>query len=79
MGVAARDRLAVLAAEGDTTIRTLVEELAEGRPTRSAFEERPRRPAPNSPRSGARPSAEAEAKARTLLERLGASQDSVAA
>jgi hypothetical protein len=75
-----RDRLAVLAAENNTTIRNLVEELAEGRPTRSEFEARAAQArAELASVLGTAPGVEAEAKARGLLERLGASQDSAAA
>jgi ParB-like chromosome segregation protein Spo0J len=75
-----RDRLAVLAAEHNTTIRRLVEELAEGRPTRAEYEERAAQArAELTSLLGTTPSAEAEARARSLLERLGASQDPAAA
>ncbi|WP_405559074.1 hypothetical protein [Streptomyces sp. NBC_01171] len=56
------------------------EELAEGQPTRAEYEERAAQArAELASVLGAAPSAEAEAKARGLLERLGASQDSAAA
>lgn len=38
---AARDRLAQLAAEHGTTIRSLVEDLAQGTPTQAEYAERP--------------------------------------
>jgi hypothetical protein len=75
-----RDRLAVLAAENNTTIRNLVEELAESRPTQTEFEERAAQArAELASILGTAPSEEAEAKARGLLERLGATQDPAAA
>ncbi|TDU67126.1 hypothetical protein [Streptomyces sp. KS 21] len=80
VSAATRDRLALLAAENNTTIRNLVEALAESRPTQSEFEERAAQArAELASIMGTVPSAEAEAKARGLLERLGASQDSAAA
>ncbi|MGP3687679.1 hypothetical protein ACTVZO_23825 [Streptomyces sp. IBSNAI002] len=77
---ATRNRLALLAAEQGTTIRGLVEELAEGRPTHAEYEERAARArAELASLLGTVPSPEAETKARALLERLGATQDSAAA
>ncbi|MCQ8836413.1 hypothetical protein [Streptomyces malaysiensis] len=77
---AARDRLAVLAAEGNTTIRQLVEDLAEGRPTQAEYAERAAQArAELASALGSVPSEEAEAKARGLLERLAAGQGSAAA
>ncbi|TKA06415.1 hypothetical protein [Actinacidiphila oryziradicis] len=75
-----RDRLAVLAAENNTSIRNLVEELAESQPTQTEFEERAAQArAELASVLGTAPSEEAEAKARGLLERLGATQDPAAA
>jgi hypothetical protein len=75
-----RDRLAVLAAENNTTIRSLVEELAESRPTQTEFEERAAQArAELASVLGTAPGEEAEEKARGLLERLGATQDPAAA
>ncbi|MEE1938585.1 hypothetical protein V1L54_04020 [Streptomyces sp. TRM 70361] len=72
VSAAARDRLARLAAEEGTTIRGLVEELAESRPTRAECEERVAQArAELAALLGAVPSEEAEAKARGLLRRLG--------
>ncbi|MFD3876085.1 hypothetical protein [Streptomyces sp. NPDC058623] len=80
VSAATRDRLAVLAAENNTTIRNMVEALAEGRPTQSEFEERAAQARDElASILGTVPSPEAETKARGLLERLGASQDSAAA
>ncbi|MFE7245043.1 hypothetical protein [Streptomyces sp. NPDC057580] len=80
VSAATRDRLAALAAEQGTTIRNLVEELAEGRPTLAEYEERAMQArAELASVLGTAPRADAEAKARSLLERLGASQDSAAA
>ncbi|MEU3794445.1 hypothetical protein [Streptomyces fructofermentans] len=75
MSVLARDRLAQLAAEDGTTIRNLVEELARDTPTRAEYAARaePAR-AELSSALGQAPSAEAEARARALLERLGGAQ-----
>ncbi|MEU8470797.1 hypothetical protein AB0F30_23345 [Streptomyces sp. NPDC029006] len=69
VSTAARDRLAQLAAEHGTTMRSLVEDLAQGTPTRAEYAE----PAHTELASalGSAPSPEAEAKARALLERLG--------
>lgn len=75
-----RDRLAVLAAEQNITIRGLVEELAESRPTHAEYAERAARArAELASLLGTSPSPESEAKARALLERLGAKQDPAAA
>lgn len=75
-----RDRLAALAAEQGTTIRNLVEELAEGRPTRAEYAERAEQArAELASILGTVPSEQAETKARDLLERLGARQDPAAA
>ncbi|MGW2183522.1 hypothetical protein ACWCXX_36990 [Streptomyces sp. NPDC001732] len=75
-----RDRLAALAAENDTTIRQLVEELAVGRPTRAEYAQRAEQArAELASVLGTAPSQEAEAKARRLLERLGARQNPAAA
>ncbi|MFJ6054723.1 hypothetical protein [Streptomyces sp. NPDC092307] len=80
VSAATRDRLAALATEQGTTIRQLVEELAEGRPTRTEYAERAEQArAELASVLGTVPSEEAEAKARGLLERLGARQDSAAA
>ncbi|MGW2892269.1 hypothetical protein ACWDDN_44645 [Streptomyces griseoruber] len=79
VSAAARDRLATLAAEQGTTIRHLVEELAEGRPTRAEYAERvDQARAELASLLGTTPSQEAEAKARGLLERLGGPQDPAA-
>lgn len=68
----ARDRLAVLAQEQGTTIRGLVEELAEGQPTHEELEQRAAQArAEVAAALGAAPSPEAEEAARGLLERLG--------
>ncbi|KOG74010.1 MULTISPECIES: hypothetical protein [Streptomyces] len=73
VSAAARDRLAQLAAEHGTTIRALVEDLAQGTPTKAEYAERAELArAELASALGSAPSAEAEAKARTLLERLGA-------
>lgn len=70
-----RDRLSVLAAEHGTTIRGLVEELAQGTPTQAEFTERAEFARAELASSlGSAPSPEAEAKARLLLERLNAGQ-----
>ncbi|WP_327425632.1 hypothetical protein OG612_42955 (plasmid) [Streptomyces sp. NBC_01527] len=75
-----RDRLAALAAEHNTTIRQLVEELAEARPTQAEYEERAAQARDElASILGTVPSAEAEVKARGLLERMGARQDPAAA
>ncbi|MEU4039142.1 hypothetical protein [Streptomyces collinus] len=75
VSTAARDRLAQLAAEHGTTIRSLVEELAQGTPTQAEYAERAELArAELASALGSAPSPEAEAKARALLERLGASQ-----
>ncbi|MFE5826594.1 hypothetical protein ACFQ7B_33215 [Streptomyces erythrochromogenes] len=80
VSAATRDRLALLAAENGTTMRNLVEALAESRPTQSELEERAAQArAELASILGTAPSPEAETKARGLLERLGASQDSAAA
>ncbi|MEV6742310.1 hypothetical protein AB0N14_37670 [Streptomyces sp. NPDC051104] len=75
VSAAARDRLAVLAAEHGTTIRGLVEELAQNTPTHAEYAERAELArAELASALGGAPSPEAEAKARALLERLGAAQ-----
>ncbi|MEV6020331.1 MULTISPECIES: hypothetical protein [unclassified Streptomyces] len=75
VSAAARDRLARLAAEHGTTIRSLVEELAQSTPTQAEYAERAELArAELTSALGSAPSPEAEAKARALLERLGASQ-----
>ncbi|GGQ40885.1 hypothetical protein GCM10010215_75560 [Streptomyces virginiae] len=80
VSAATRDRLAALATEQGTTIRQLVEELAEGRPTQAEYAERAEQArAELASVLGTVPSEEAEAKARDLLERLGARRDSAAA
>jgi hypothetical protein len=74
---AARDRLAQLAAEHGTTIRALVEDLAQGTPTQAEYAERAELArAELASALGHAPSPEAEAKARALLERLSASSHS---
>ncbi len=74
VSAASRDRLAVLASERGTTLRSLVEELAQGTPTRAEYAERAELArAELASALGSAPSPEAEAKARDLLERLGAS------
>jgi hypothetical protein len=70
VSTAARDRLAQLAAEHGTTIRSLVEDLAHSTPTEAEYAERAR--AELASALGTAPSEEAEAKARALLQRLGA-------
>ncbi|MFJ3339215.1 hypothetical protein [Streptomyces sp. NPDC086766] len=73
VSTAARDRLAQLAAEHGTTIRSLVEGLAQGTPTQAEYAERAELArAELAAALGGAPSPEAEAKARALLERLGA-------
>ncbi|WP_037860334.1 hypothetical protein [Streptomyces sp. NRRL S-340] len=73
VSTAARDRLARLAAEHGTTIRSLVEELAQGTPTQAEYAERAELArAELASALGSAPSPEAEARARALLERLGA-------
>ncbi|WAU82408.1 hypothetical protein O1Q96_23205 [Streptomyces sp. Qhu-G9] len=75
VSAAARDRLARLAAEHGTTIRSLVEELAQGTPTQAEYAERAELArAELASALGSAPSPEAEAKARALLERLGGAQ-----
>ncbi|WBO69616.1 hypothetical protein [Streptomyces camelliae] len=77
---ATRDRLAALASEQGTTIRQLVEELAAGRPTEAEYAERAEQArAELASVLGTVPSEQAEAKARGLLQRLGAGQDPAAA
>ncbi|MFF1546601.1 hypothetical protein [Streptomyces sp. NPDC058291] len=72
VSAAARDRLARLAAEQGTTIRSLVEELAQNTPTQAEYAERAELArAELASALGGAPSPEAEAKARALLERLG--------
>lgn len=72
VSTAARDRLARLAAEHGTTIRSLVEELAQSTPTQAEYAERAELArAELTSALGSAPSPEAEAKARALLERLG--------
>ncbi|MFE9933584.1 hypothetical protein [Streptomyces sp. NPDC005533] len=76
MSAATRDRLAALATEQGTTIR----QLAEGRPAQAEYAERAEQArAELASVLGTVPSEEAEAKARGLLERLGAGQNSAAA
>ncbi|MFJ8164181.1 hypothetical protein ACIRBY_25090 [Streptomyces sp. NPDC096136] len=66
--------------EYGTTIRQLVEDLAEGRPTQAEYAERAGQArAELASVLGTVPSEAAEAKARGLLERLGARQDPAAA
>ncbi|MGW4623064.1 hypothetical protein [Streptomyces sp. NPDC004592] len=73
VSVAARDRLAQLAAEHGTTIRSLVEGLAHSTPTQAEYVERAELArAELASALGSAPSPEAEAKARALLQRLGA-------
>ncbi|MER5201292.1 hypothetical protein ACWD3J_48310 [Streptomyces sp. NPDC002755] len=75
VSAAARDRLARLAAEHGTTIRSMVEELAQSTPTQAEYAERAELArAELASALGSTPSPEAEAKARTLLERLGRAQ-----
>ncbi|WP_406841794.1 hypothetical protein ACICHK_43040 (plasmid) [Streptomyces sp. AHU1] len=75
VSAAARDRLAQLAAEHGTSIRSLVEELAQSTPTQAEYAERAELArAELASALGSVPSPEAEAEARALLERLGASQ-----
>jgi ParB-like chromosome segregation protein Spo0J len=75
VSTAARDRLAQLAAEHGTTIRALVEDLAQATPTQAEYAERAELArAELASALGSVPSPEAEARARALLERLGASQ-----
>lgn len=72
VSTAARDRLAQLAAEHGTTIRSLVEDLAQGTPTQAEYAERAELArAELASALGHAPSPEAEAKARALLKRLG--------
>ncbi|MEV6810318.1 hypothetical protein [Streptomyces sp. NPDC051132] len=72
VSTAARDRLAQLAAEHGTTIRGLVEDLAQGTPTQAEYAERAELArAELASALGSAPSLEAEAKAKALLERLG--------
>ncbi|MFH9089223.1 hypothetical protein [Streptomyces sp. NPDC017673] len=66
--MAAWDRLVQLVAEHGTTLPALVEDLAQGTPTRAECAELAE---PASALGGA-PGPEAEAKAQALLERLGA-------
>ncbi|WRZ96391.1 hypothetical protein OHB54_46435 (plasmid) [Streptomyces sp. NBC_01007] len=80
VSTAVRDRLAMLAAEQGTTIRQLVEELADNQPTQAEYAERAEQArAEMTSLLGAAPSEQAEARARGLLERLGARQDPAAA
>ncbi|WP_225101833.1 hypothetical protein [Streptomyces sp. CoH27] len=80
VSAATRDRLAALASEQGTTIRQLVEELAESRPTEAEYAERVEQArAELASVLGTVPSEQAEAKARGLLQRLGAGQDPAAA
>ena len=73
VSTAARDRLAQLAAEHGTTIRHLVEDLAQGTATQAEYAERAELArAELASALGHAPSEEAEAKARALLQRLGA-------
>ncbi|MFD0055107.1 hypothetical protein ACFVHR_15385 [Streptomyces sp. NPDC127168] len=72
VSVAARDRLAQLAAERGTTMRSLVEDLAQGAVTRAEYAERDELARGELAFAlGRVPSPEAEDKARRLLERLG--------
>ncbi|MER8223503.1 hypothetical protein ABTZ58_23520 [Streptomyces sp. NPDC094143] len=72
VSTAARDRLAQLAAEHGTTIRGLVEDLAQDTPTRAEYAERAELArAELAAALGSVPSPEAEARARALLEHLG--------
>ncbi|MFD5805896.1 MULTISPECIES: hypothetical protein [unclassified Streptomyces] len=72
VSAAARDRLAQLAAEHGTTIRSLVENLAQGTPTQAEYAERAELARAELVSAlGKAPSLEAEEKARGLLERLG--------
>ncbi|MFF8918419.1 hypothetical protein ACF08M_35240 [Streptomyces sp. NPDC015032] len=80
VSAATRDRLSALATEHGTTIRQLVEELAEGRPTQAEYAERAEQArAELASVLGTAPSEQAETKARSLLQRLGARQDPAAA
>ncbi|MEU9979236.1 hypothetical protein [Streptomyces sp. NPDC051014] len=73
VSTAARDRLAQLAAEHGTTIRSLVEDLAQDTPTQAEYAERAELArAELASALGHAPSPEAEAKAQVLLEGLGA-------
>jgi hypothetical protein len=73
VSTAARDRLAQLAAEHGTTIRHLVEDLAQSTPTQAEYAERAELArAELAAALGTATSEEAEAKARALLQRLGA-------
>ncbi|WP_369199015.1 hypothetical protein [Streptomyces djakartensis] len=73
VSTAARDRLAQLAAEHGTTIRSLVEDLAQSTPTQAEYSERAELARTELASAlGSAPSPEAEAKAKALLERLGA-------
>ncbi|MET8787483.1 hypothetical protein [Streptomyces sp. NPDC004589] len=73
VSAAARDRLAQLAAEHGTTIRSLVEGLAQSTPTQAEYAERAELArAELASALGSAPSPEAEARARALLQRLGA-------
>lgn len=75
VSMAARDRLARLAAEHGTTIRGLVENLAQSTPTQAEYAERAELArAELASALGTAPSPEAEAKARALLERLAGTQ-----
>ncbi|MFF8572740.1 hypothetical protein ACF07F_25040 [Streptomyces sp. NPDC015237] len=69
VSVGARDRLAQLAAERGTTMRSLVEDLAQGTVTRAEYAELARGELAFA--LGRAPGPEAEDKARSLLERLG--------
>ncbi|MGI3197962.1 hypothetical protein ACRJ4W_03365 [Streptomyces sp. GLT-R25] len=72
VSVTARDRLAQLAAEHGTTIRSLVEDLAQGTLTRAEYAERAELArAELASALGSVPSPEAEHKARALLKCLG--------
>ncbi|MER5312599.1 hypothetical protein ABT034_33020 [Streptomyces sp. NPDC002773] len=80
VSAATRDRLAALAGEQGTTIRQLVEELAGSRLTQAEYAERAEQArAELASALGTVPSEGAEARARHLLERLGARQDPAAA
>ncbi|GHD54808.1 hypothetical protein GCM10010335_69750 [Streptomyces galbus] len=70
---AARDRLTELTADHGTTIRSLVEDLAQRTPTQAEYGKRAELArAELASALGSAPSPEAEAKARALLKRLGA-------
>lgn len=75
VSVATRDRLALLAVEHNTTIRGLVDELAQAEPTQAELEERAEQARAELAQSlGIIVSEEAEAKAQALLMRLADEQ-----